>query len=87
MPTPRKLKLASAVCVRCRLFGVEKFDDLFKPWSSLSLKVQDGLDKASGPMLIVNGKEHMQMPIADLYILLEYGAPKSARVCPGDHMG
>jgi esterase FrsA len=38
-------------------------------------------------MLIVNGKEDLQTPIADLYILLEYGAPKSARVFPGGHMG
>jgi len=29
MPRPRNLKLASAVIARCRLFGVEKFDDLF----------------------------------------------------------
>jgi esterase FrsA len=72
---------------RCRLFGVEKFDDLFKPWSQLSLKDQGWLDKPSCPMLIVNGKEDLQTPIADLYILLEYGAPKSARVFPGGHMG
>jgi hypothetical protein len=38
-------------------------------------------------MLIVNGKEDLQTPIADLYILLEYGSPKSARVFPGGHMG
>ena len=33
-------------------------------------------------MLIVNGKDDLQTPIADLYILLEYGSPKSARVSP-----
>jgi hypothetical protein len=38
-------------------------------------------------MLIVNGKEDLQTPIADLYILLEYGMPKSARVFLGGHMG
>ena len=86
-PRPRKLKLAPAVIAGCRLFGVEKFDDLFKPWSQLSLKDQGWLDKPSCPMLIVNGKEDLQTPIADLYILLEYGAPKSARVFPGGHMG
>lgn len=32
-------------------------------------------------------KADLQTPIADLYILLEYGAPKSARVFPGGHMG
>jgi hypothetical protein len=72
---------------RCRLFGIEKFDDLFKPWSALSLKDQGWLDKPSCPMLIVNGKEDLQTPIADLYILLEYGMPKSARVFLGGHMG
>jgi hypothetical protein len=72
---------------RCRLFGVEKFDDLFNPWSSLSLKDQGWLDKPSCPMLIVNGKEDLQTPIADRYILLEYGCPKSARIFAGGHMG
>ena len=72
---------------RCRLFGVEKFEDLFKPWSELSLKDQGWLDKRSCPILIVNGKNDLQTPIEDLYILLEYGSPKSARIFPGGHMG
>jgi esterase FrsA len=72
---------------RCRLFGVDSIDELVKPWSALSLKDQGWLDKPSCPMLIVNGKNDLQTPIADLYILLEYGAPKSARVFPGGHMG
>jgi len=72
---------------RCRLFGVDSFDELVKPWSELSLKDQGWLDKPSCPMLIVNGKNDLQTPIDDLYILLEYGAPKAARVFPGGHMG
>jgi hypothetical protein len=72
---------------RCRLFGVNDLDELMKPWAALSLKEQGWLDKPSCPMLIVNGKEDLQTPIADLYILLEHGAPKSARVFPGGHMG
>jgi len=72
---------------RCRLFGVNDLEELTKPWSALSLKELGWLDKPSCPMLIVNGKEDLQTPIADLYILLEYGAPKSARVFPGGHMG
>ena len=51
------------------------------------LKEQGWLEKPCCPMLIVNGKNDLQTPIADLYILLEYGAPKSARVFPGAHMG
>ena len=72
---------------RCRLFGVDNLDDLRKPWSALSLKDQGWLDKPSCPMLIVNGKHDLQTPIDDLYILLEHGTPKSARVFPGGHMG
>jgi acetyl esterase/lipase len=72
---------------RCRLFGVDNLDELLKPWAALSLKDQGWLDKPSCPMLIVNGKNDLQTPIDDLYILLEYGSPKSARVFPGGHMG
>ncbi|HKY08193.1 MAG TPA: alpha/beta hydrolase [Candidatus Binatia bacterium] len=72
---------------RCRLFGVEDLDELAKPWAALSLKDQGWLDKPSCPMLIVNGKNDLQTPIDDLYILLEHGSPKSARVFPGGHMG
>ena len=38
-------------------------------------------------MLIVNGEEELQTPLADLYILLEYDTPKSARILPGGHVG
>jgi pimeloyl-ACP methyl ester carboxylesterase len=72
---------------RCRLFGVADLDQLAEPWSRLSLEDQGWLDKPSCPMLIVNGKNDLQTPIADLYILLEHGAPKSARIFPGAHMG
>ena len=72
---------------RCSAFGVKTIDELVRPWCALSLKDQGWLEKPSCPMLIVNGKEDLQTPIADLYILLEYGAPKSARVFPGGHMG
>jgi hypothetical protein len=67
---------------RCHIFGVNNLDELLKVWPSLSLKTQGWLEKPSCPMLIVNGKEDLQTPIEDLYILLEYGAPKSARVSP-----
>ncbi len=72
---------------RCRLFGVDNLDELLKPWAALSLKDQGWLDKPCCPMLIVNGKNDLQTPIDDLYILVEYGSPKSARVFPGGHMG
>ena len=72
---------------RCSIFGVKNIEELLKVWPLLSLKEQGWLDKPSCPMLIVNGKDDLQTPIADLYILLEYGMPKSARVFPGGHMG
>jgi hypothetical protein len=39
-------------------------------------------------MLLVNGARDSQIPIADLYLLLEHGDPKEAWVNPaGGHMG
>jgi hypothetical protein len=72
---------------RCVAFGLDNLDELAKIFPSLSLKTQGWLEKPSCPMLIVNGKEDLQTPIDDLYILLEYGGPKAARVFPGGHMG
>ena len=72
---------------RCMVFGVNNLDELAKVFPSMSLKTQGWLEKPSCPMLIVNGKDDLQTPIEDLYILLEYGSPKSVRVFPGGHMG
>jgi len=72
---------------RWRLFGVDSLEALVKPWAALSLQDQGWLDKPSCPMLLVNGKNDLQTPIADLYLLLEHGTPKSARIFPGGHMG
>ncbi|HWO43490.1 MAG TPA: alpha/beta hydrolase [Candidatus Eisenbacteria bacterium] len=72
---------------RCRIFGVDSVDELARIFPRMSLKTQGWLEKPSCPMLIVNGKNDLQTPIDDLYILLEYGTPKSARVFPGGHMG
>ena len=72
---------------RCMAFGVGTLDELAKIFPSMSLLTQGWLDTPSCSMLIVNGKDDLQTPIADLYILLEHGTPKSARVFPGGHMG
>jgi pimeloyl-ACP methyl ester carboxylesterase len=72
---------------RCMAFGVGTLDELAKIFPAMSLLSQGWLDKPSCAMLIVNGKDDLQTPIADLYILLEHGTPKSARVFPGGHMG
>ncbi|OGA50865.1 MAG: hypothetical protein A3F74_00930 [Betaproteobacteria bacterium RIFCSPLOWO2_12_FULL_62_58] len=51
-------------------------------------KDQGLLECPSAPLLLVNGKKDDQQPIEDLYLLLEYGNPKEARVYPeGGHMG
>ena len=52
-------------------------------------RVDQGLlDGPCAPLLAVNGKRDDQAPIADVHILLEHGAPKTARVYPdGGHMG
>jgi pimeloyl-ACP methyl ester carboxylesterase len=72
---------------RCMVFGVKNLDELARVFPSMSLKTQGWLEKPSCAMLIVNGKDDLQTPIGDLYILLEHGTPKSARVFPGGHMG
>ncbi len=72
---------------RCMAFGVSTLDELAKIFPSMSLLSQGWLEQSSCPMLIINGKDDLQTPIADLYILLEHGTPKSARVFPGGHMG
>lgn len=72
---------------RCAVFGVNTIDELAGRFPSMSLKEQGWLDKPCCRMLLVNGKDDVQTPIDDLYILLEYGSPKSARVFPGGHMG
>ncbi|HUK41052.1 MAG TPA: alpha/beta hydrolase [Candidatus Acidoferrales bacterium] len=72
---------------RCMVFGVDTIDQLARLFPAMSLKTQGWLDRPSCPMLIVNGKDDLQTPIADLYILLESGSPKCARVFPGGHMG
>jgi pimeloyl-ACP methyl ester carboxylesterase len=53
----------------------------------LSLIDQRILDKPCAPLLCVNGVNDSVFPIADMYLLLEYGNPKAARFYPGGHMG
>lgn len=72
---------------RAMAFGLSDLEEIAAYFPSLSLKTQGWLDKPSCPMLIVNGKDDLQTPIEDLYILLESGIPKAARVFPGGHMG
>jgi hypothetical protein len=46
------------------------------------------IDKASAPILGINGKLDDQAPVDDIYLLLEHGSPKCARIyADGHHMG
>ena len=68
--------------------GVKTVEEFLAAVAPLSLKTMGLLDKKSAPLLGVNGKLDDQAPIADVYLLMEHGSPKSARVYPeGLHMG
>jgi esterase FrsA len=68
--------------------GVKDIAGLREQAATLSLKTQGWLDKPSAPMLVVNGAKDPWITIQDLYLLLESGEPKSARVYPeSGHMG
>jgi pimeloyl-ACP methyl ester carboxylesterase len=78
----------SLLDARGRAMGVSTIEEFLEAAPALSLKTMGLLDKPSAPLLGVNGKLDDQAPIADVYLLMEHGAPKSARVYPeGHHMG
>jgi esterase FrsA len=67
---------------------VKNVDELRENAPTLSLKTQGWLDKSAAPLLVVNGAKDPWITIQDLYLLLESGGPKAARVFPeGGHMG
>lgn len=79
---------ASLLDARAYVMGVTTLDALLQVAPTLSLKQQGWLEHESAPLLAVNGKKDDQQPIEDVYILLEHGNPKEARVYPeGGHMG
>jgi hypothetical protein len=68
-------------------FGAMSADDWIGYAPKLSLLDQGILDQPCAPLLCVNGVQDSVFPIADMYLLLEHGAPKSARFYPDGHMG
>ncbi len=73
---------------RSKAMGVATLDEFLKVAPSLSLMQQGLLDQPSAPLLCVNGKLDDQAPIEDIYLLMEHGTPKEARIYPkGGHMG
>jgi esterase FrsA len=72
---------------RARIFGGETFEDYIARCPELSLLDQGLLERPSAPILLVNGRNDVQNSIDDLYLSLDYGDPKAARVFDGGHMG
>lgn len=79
---------ASLLDARSYIFGVRTLDEVLKIAPSLSLKTQGLLDRPAAPLLCINGKDDDQHPVRDIYLLLEHGSPKDARIIAGaGHMG
>jgi esterase FrsA len=68
-------------------FGLSTKEEWEKYAPKLSLLRQGILDRPCAPMLLVNGIHDSVFPIADYYLLLEHGSPKTARFYDAGHMG
>lgn len=79
--------LMELVETRSRMLGARNDAEYIEGFRVLSLLDQGLLSRPSTPLLLVNGKEDKQCPIADIHLLLEHGSPKSVRLFPGGHMG
>ena len=79
---------ASLLEARAQAMGTKTMDEFLDAVPRLSLKALELIDKPSAPILGVNGKLDDQAPVADIYLLMEHGSPKEARIYPqGRHMG
>jgi hypothetical protein len=72
---------------RASIFGGETFEDYVAACPILSLLDQGILDRPSAPLLLVNGIDDQQNSSQDIWLSLQHGDPKTARVFPGGHMG
>jgi esterase FrsA len=79
--------LMDLMAARARIFGGSTFEDYVERCPQLSLLDQGLLDAPSSPILLVNGRDDQQNSIDDLYLSLDHGDPKAARVFDGGHMG
>ena len=75
------------MAARAALFGGTTFEDYVARCPELSLLDQGLLDQPSAPLLLVNGRNDLQNATDDIYLSLEHGDPKAARIFPGGHMG
>ncbi|HEX2303204.1 MAG TPA: alpha/beta hydrolase [Gaiella sp.] len=72
---------------RARIFGGDTFEDYVARCPELSLLDQGLLGEPSATILLVNGRDDTQNSIDDIYLSLDHGDPKAARVFDGGHMG
>jgi pimeloyl-ACP methyl ester carboxylesterase len=74
---------------RAAIYGVESLDEFYAYGPRLSLKTQGFLGQPSAPMLVLNGEKDSQVPISDLYTLMQSGgSAKWSWVNPdGGHTG
>jgi len=73
---------------RSRAMGTKTLEEFLEVAPGFSLKTMGLIDKPSAPILGVNGKLDDQAPVDDIYLLMEHGNPKSARIyAQGHHMG
>jgi esterase FrsA len=79
--------LLDLMAARARIFGGETFEDYVERCQELSLLDQGLLDQSCAPLLLVNGRDDVQNSIDDIYLSLDHGDPKAARVFDGGHMG
>jgi len=78
----------SLLDARGRAMGTKTLEEFLAVAPKFSLLTMGLLDKPSAPILGVNGKLDDQAPVDDIYLLMEHGSPKSARIyADGHHMG
>ncbi|KAK3367943.1 yellowish-green 1-like protein [Podospora didyma] len=80
--------LAGALAHKFGYHGADKLEEFIREAPKFSL-VNDGtLEKKCCRMLLVNGSHDEIFPVDDLFVALEHGSPKEARVVKGKkHMG
>jgi esterase FrsA len=73
---------------RSRAMGTNTLEEFLEIAPRFSLVTMGLIDKPSAPILGVNGKLDDQAPVDDIYLLMEHGSPKAARIyADGHHMG
>jgi hypothetical protein len=79
--------LMELVETRQRMLGAANWNEYLEGFRRLSLLDAGVLDAPCAPLLLVNGREDKQCPVADIDLLLGHGSPKAVRLFPGGHMG